>query len=635
MQVAERLYIQGYLSYPRTESTGYPPGFDLRGTVASLRRHPMYGAFASALLESSRGPNPRAGHDAGDHPPITPCASATAEELGGGDSWRLYEVVVRHFLAGVSEDATIEVTRARLVGGGEAFLASGRKLVHPGFLEILPSGGMGRYGMGTTDEEADEEAAAEAEGGGGGGGGDDDDDEDSEYGRGVLPPLAEGESLNAEVSQRTGKTRPPDHLTESNLIALMERNGIGTDASIATHINNIIERRYVNLGAGRRLIPTDLGVCFVQGLKAIDSELVRPLVRGHVEKQLDLIARGDAAKEAVVEHIKHSFRSKFDFFVGHIGRMDALFENRFSPLASSGKPFTRCGRTNRILRLVASRPPRLYNPFTEEVLKLPDGGECKQYKGLECPICSYELCLYKLGGSDSKSSRSYPLCPGCYNFPPFKDDAAESTGAQSTAAADGGGGPGSARRAAMCLRCPMPEIHPIIAKLRICACPETEAEGGVLMLDPAGGPGNWRVISTRSSLIFYLPKTVISAKVLDREDDDGCRLLSLEFHKDQTPLEGGATKHVASLLNDELLEGMITASHGSTSMRRRGGGRGGGRGRGRGRGRGKRMTEAEMKSTYIPQTNLPWLYQQQSLTSKHTLNHTLNKRNSVVLRLLV
>ena len=181
----------------------------------------------------------------------------------------------------------------------------------------------------------------------------------------------------------------------------------------------------------------------------------------------------------------------------------------------------------------------------------------------------------------------------------------------------------------------MPEIHPIIAKLRICACPETEAEGGVLMLDPAGGPGNWRVISTRSSLIFYLPKSVISAKVLDREDDDGCRLLSLEFHKDQTPLEGGATKHVASLLNDELLEGMITASHGSTSMRRRGGGRGGGRGRGRGRGRGKRMTEAEMKSTYIPQTNLPWLYQQQSLTSKHTLNHTLNKRNSVVPQLLV
>lgn len=42
LQMAERLYTQGYLSYPRTESTAYPPGFDLRGLVHDQTRHPLW-----------------------------------------------------------------------------------------------------------------------------------------------------------------------------------------------------------------------------------------------------------------------------------------------------------------------------------------------------------------------------------------------------------------------------------------------------------------------------------------------------------------------------------------------------------------------------------------------------------------
>ena len=50
-----------------------------------------------------------------------------------------------------------------------------------------------------------------------------------------------------------GQTSPPDYLTETELIGLMDKHGIGTDASMATHINNICEREYVKVEGGSRL----------------------------------------------------------------------------------------------------------------------------------------------------------------------------------------------------------------------------------------------------------------------------------------------------------------------------------------------------------------------------------------------
>lgn len=50
MQIAERLYTSGYLSYPRTESTAYPPGFDFNEVLVAQRRHPTWGEYTSAIM---------------------------------------------------------------------------------------------------------------------------------------------------------------------------------------------------------------------------------------------------------------------------------------------------------------------------------------------------------------------------------------------------------------------------------------------------------------------------------------------------------------------------------------------------------------------------------------------------------
>ena len=94
-----------------------------------------------------------------------------------------------------------------------------------------------------------------------------------------LPPLTEGESLQLqEVELHQGKTSAPDYLSESELIGLMEKHGIGTDASISVHINNICERNYVSIQAGRKVVPTELGITLVRGYQLIDPELCRAQV---------------------------------------------------------------------------------------------------------------------------------------------------------------------------------------------------------------------------------------------------------------------------------------------------------------------------------------------------------------------
>ena len=120
MQLAEELYLRGFLSYPRTESSGFPPGFDFLTPLEELAAHPAWSETASRLVElgAGRGPlckgyrdHPRSpeidsrlgagrgplcagarGKDAGDHPPITPARAAGSDEVGGGVRWRMYEM---------------------------------------------------------------------------------------------------------------------------------------------------------------------------------------------------------------------------------------------------------------------------------------------------------------------------------------------------------------------------------------------------------------------------------------------------------------------------------------------------------------------------------------------------------------
>ena len=240
MTIAERLYTSGYISYPRTETTQYADQFDLKEVVKQQQHTNDWGDACKNLLSQGLA-KPRKGHDAGDHPPITPCRAVSRNELDG-DSWRLYDYIVRHFLATVSPNCKYDQTVANVQCGTETFSFTGKKLVDAGYTEVF-------HWQAIPTEES-------------------------------VPAVVKGEKLKVkEVKLAEKATSPPGYLTESDLISLMEKHGVGTDASIPVHINNICTRNYVTVESGRKLVPTSLGIVLVHGYLKIDPDLVKPTMR--------------------------------------------------------------------------------------------------------------------------------------------------------------------------------------------------------------------------------------------------------------------------------------------------------------------------------------------------------------------
>ncbi|KAI9488155.1 DNA topoisomerase [Zychaea mexicana] len=242
MSVAEDLYRNGLISYPRTETDQFPKNFDFMTLVQMQGNDRSWGTYAQ-LIRDGEFEQPRSGgHDDKAHPPIHP----TAYDMNlSGDARRLYEFVVRRFLGCCWKDAVGHETVVDVQIAGEMFDAKGLIIAERNYLEVYT------YDKWSTH---------------------------------VLPNFQENEQFMPSVLQlNSGKTEPPKLLTEYDLISLMEKNEIGTDATIAEHIKKICDRRYVYKD-GQYFNPSTLGIALVLGYDEIgfETSLSKPFLRREV-----------------------------------------------------------------------------------------------------------------------------------------------------------------------------------------------------------------------------------------------------------------------------------------------------------------------------------------------------------------
>ena len=304
MQVAQRLYENGYITYMRTDSSALS---NEAVTAARRQASELYGPEyvpQSPRVYSGKAANAQEAHEA-----IRPAGDSfrtpaqVAKQLSG-DEFRLYELIWKRTVASQMADAkgsTATIRLGAVTVGDPAdrrdaeFSASGTVITFPGFLAAY------------------EEGKDESRG----------DDESEEARR--LPNVAKDDALTATDIVAVGhETSPPPRYTEASLTAELEKKGIGRPSTYASTISTIQDRGYVRK-QGSALVPSWIAFSVIRLLEQHFHDYVDYEFTADMEADLDKIANGQAAGPAWLKHFYFGEDSEPGLLsiVNNLGEIDA------------------------------------------------------------------------------------------------------------------------------------------------------------------------------------------------------------------------------------------------------------------------------------------------------------------------
>ena len=279
MRIAESLYMDGYISYPRVDNTVYPASLNLREVVRTVSDNPAYRPYCDKLLAKSKLTATRGNKEETDHPPIYPTAKATPDDLPAAE-YKLYNLVARRFLATLSESCVVEGTKVALdvpgTGDGqrEQFVARGDVTVKAGFREIYP------YGV-KKDEQ--------------------------------LPMLEEGQLVAFNGATCTKKqTEPPARYSQGKLIQEMEKLGLGTKSTRHAIIERLYTVKYI---LNDPIEPSQLGMAVIEALDRYAPHITHPQMTAELEDGMSDIVAGKTTKDHVVKESRDLLARELDALI--------------------------------------------------------------------------------------------------------------------------------------------------------------------------------------------------------------------------------------------------------------------------------------------------------------------------------
>ena len=368
MRLAESLYMDGLISYPRVDNTVYPDSLDLRATAKMLAGVPQYAPYVRELTSRSELHATRGKQFDTDHPPIYPTGVGDPSKLQPAE-WKLYNLVARRFLATLSDPAVIEGTKLQIDVSGEPFNASGDVLKVPGFRAIYP------FGL-KRDEQ--------------------------------LPSLSEGDVVDVSQLELTAKqTDPPARYSQGKLNQEMEKRGLGTKSTRASIIERLYTVKYLK---NDPVEPSQLGMAIIDALHTYAPHITTPEMTSELEQDMTKVAKGTDTQDQVVHHSRALLAGMLDALIEHKDDLGEAIADAVTADARVGS----CPKCGKDLVIKSSAKTRgsfvgcMGWPGCDVTYPLPSG---VRYEALEgeaavCPECgaprikckpfrakAYEICI--------------------------------------------------------------------------------------------------------------------------------------------------------------------------------------------------------------------------------------------------
>lgn len=343
MQIAQRLYENGYITYMRTDSVNLSKTAlaDISKTVQS-----MYGEkYHQFRKYKNKNESAQEAHEA-----IRPTYMSTAR-IEEAECARLYELIWKRTMASQMADAELEKTTVdiEISTNKETLQATGEVLKFDGFLKVYMEG---------KDEEESEDRP-----------------------EGILPPMKKGQSLTLNQLQAIERfSRPLPRYTEASLVKKLEELGIGRPSTYAPTISTILKRGYVekrdkegmrrayqvltlkkdklstetefeNTGAEKsKLFPSDLGLVVTDFLKQHFHQIMDYGFTASIENEFDEVATGNRKWSQMIQTFYKPFKKEVDDTIETAERIKG--ERLLGTDPKSGKPVVaRMGRYGAMIQI--------------------------------------------------------------------------------------------------------------------------------------------------------------------------------------------------------------------------------------------------------------------------------------------